>query len=173
MPRLWMTATAAIPAFLLLLPLSLSAQDQTEELVLELENRTQAVEDDPQLVPERAEEEKGAPVRVVHEGTDTLGRRMVLSLRERLSDSDLFHLSQEEGRKISIHVYSRDEFTDRPGLSSIYSITWTFSYGEEVLSSYLQNSLGILERNRIGETAEDLAGRTYEVYRRYSYLFQD
>ena len=113
------------------------------------------------------------PVMVVHEGMDSLGRRVVFNLRERFNASDLFRLSGYKEKKIKLIITSQEEFKDRPGLSSIYSIVWTYSYGEDVLSNFLQSEVGIISANSISDLAETLAARTDEIYYDYSYLFED
>jgi len=131
-------------------------------------NRTEGTRAD------RAAEQKGnVPVRIVHENTDQVGRRLVFHMRERFSESGIFRLSDGEEVKLILQVKTRNEFPDRPGMSSIYSVTWTFSYGGDVLSNYLESRTGIAISNRLGETAEEFVAQTYEIYSRYSYLFQE
>ncbi len=113
------------------------------------------------------------PVMVVHKGMDSLGRRVVFNLRERFNGSDLFRLSGYKEKKIKLILSSQEEFRNRPGLSSIYSIVWTYSYGEDVLSNYLQSEVGIISANSISDLAETLAARTDEIYYNYSYLFEE
>jgi hypothetical protein len=113
------------------------------------------------------------PVMVVHKGMDSLGRRVVFNLRERFNSSELFRLSGYKEKKIKLIISSQEEFRDRPGLSSIYSMVWTYSYGEDVLSNYLQSEVGIISANAISDLAETLAARTDEIYYNYSYLFEE
>ena len=126
-----------------------------------------------QDVPQEVVKEGKIPVMVVYQDMDSLGRRMVFQLRERLSRSDLFRLSGYKERKIKIFVSSQEEFQGRPGLSSIYTLVWTYSYGEDVLSNYLQHQVGIVKSNAIEDLVETLVARTDEISMQYSYLFEE
>ncbi len=138
------------------------APQKKEQLVKESKN-----------VPQEVKKSQRIPVMVVYEDMDSLGRRLIFNLRERLNKSNLFRLSGYQEEKIKIVVESQNEFKGRPGLSSIYSIVWTFSYGENVLSNYLKSEVGLISSNSISDKAEALAARTDEIYRDYSYLFED
>jgi len=126
-----------------------------------------------QNVPQKVIEEGKIPVMVDYEDMDSLGRRMVFSLRERLNKSDLFRLSGYKEKKLKIFIASQEEFQGRPGLSSIYSLVWTFSYGQDVLSNYLDHQVGIIRGNALDELVETLVARTDEISMEYGYLFED
>jgi len=120
-----------------------------------------------------ARQTEGIPVQIRHENTDQVGRRLVFHMRERFSESGLFRLSDKEEVKLILQVKSRNEFPDRPGLCSVYAMTWTFSYGGDVLSNYLESQAGIASMKRLEGTAEEFVARTYDIYSEYSYLFQE
>lgn len=126
-----------------------------------------------QDVPEEVIQEGKIPVMVEYEDMDSLGRRMVFSLRERLSRSDLFRLSGYKERKLKLFISSQDEFQGRPGLSSVYSLVWAYSYGEDVLSNYLEHQVGIIKANALQELVETIVARTDEISMEYGYLFED
>jgi hypothetical protein len=126
-----------------------------------------------QNVPQKVIEEGKIPVMVDYEDMDSLGRRMVFNLRERLNKSDLFRLSGYKEKKIKIFITSQEEFQGRPGLCSIYSLVWTFSYGQDVLSNYLDHQVGIVRANALDDLVETLVARTDEISMEYSYLFED
>ncbi|MFO7803082.1 MAG: hypothetical protein R6V55_12380 [Desulfovermiculus sp.] len=126
-----------------------------------------------QDVPQEVMQQGKIPVMVVYEDMDSLGRRMVFNLRERLNKSDLFRLSGYKERKLKLFVSSQEEFQGRPGLSSIYSLVWTYSYGEDVLSNYLEHQVGIIRANALDELVETLVARTDEISMQYSYLFEE
>lgn len=113
------------------------------------------------------------PVQIRHENTDRMGRRLVFHLRERFNLSGLFRLSDRDEEKIILHVKTRTEFPDRPGISSIYAVTWTFSYGGDVLSNYLESRTGIAGAEALKGLAEELAAQTHEISARYRYLFEE
>lgn len=112
------------------------------------------------------------PVRIEHRGTDALGIRLALQLRERFNRSSLFRLSSDGERTIKLLVTTRDEFTGRPELSSIYSVTWLFSTGDGVLSHYLEQHLDLITQGTIASQAEVLVARTDTVAGNYGYLFE-
>lgn len=126
-----------------------------------------------QDVPQEVMQEGKIPIMVVYEDMDSLGRRMVFNLRERLNKSALFRLSGYKERKLKLFVSSQEEFQGRPGLSSIYSLVWTYSYGEDVLSNYLEHQVGIIRANALDELVETLVARTDEISMQYSYLFEE
>ncbi len=113
------------------------------------------------------------PVMIVHNDTDSLGRRLIFTMRERLNKSDLFRLSGYNEKKLKIFITTQNEFKGRPGLSSIYAAAWSFSYGENLLSNFLESETGVIESNALEAQAENLVARTYEIYSQYSYLFEE
>ena len=128
---------------------------------------------DVQDVPQELQKGGKIPVMVVYEDMDSLGRRMVFNLRERFNKSGMFRLSGYKEKKIKLIIASQEEFQGRPGLSSIYSLVWTYSYAEDVLSTYLESQVGIIEAGHLQELAETIAARTDEIFLQYSYLFEE
>lgn len=127
----------------------------------------------PPKTPQSTAQSQQTPVSIQYTESDNLGRRLVLNLRERISKSRLFRLASGNEQTIQVVISSRDEFEGRPGLSSVYSVVWTFSYGQDVLSNYLEGELGFVRPDEIAETAETLVARTDEIARQYSYLFEE
>jgi hypothetical protein len=113
------------------------------------------------------------PVMIVHNDTDSLGRRLIFTMRERLNTSDIFRLSGYNEKKLKIFISTQNEFKGRPGMSSIYAAAWAFSYGENLLSNFLESETGIIESQAMDAQAENLVARTYEIYSQYSYLFEE
>ncbi len=138
--------------------------------VTEPQEQTEAIEREAQE-PEEVVQEDKVPVLVEYDDMDNMGRRLVFNLRERFSASELFRLSNEQGEKIKVIISSQEEFPARPGLSSIYSIVWTFSYGDDVLDNYLEMEVGQISNQYLPRLAESLVAKTDEIYNRYSYLF--
>lgn len=128
-----------------------------------------------QKAPEELVKSDKIPVMVIYNNNnmDSLGRRLVFTMRERFNKSELFRLSGYDEQKIRIVVKSAEEFQGRPGLSSVYSIVWNFSYGKDVLSSYLSSQVGFVPHDGITDKAESLVARTDEIYTQYSYLFEE
>ncbi|MCF8104876.1 MAG: hypothetical protein K9K64_05295 [Desulfohalobiaceae bacterium] len=164
-----MTLIFLIALLLFLLPLSVvTAQNKTGSPPIDLEMLK-----DVQDVPQEVQKGGKIPVMVVYDDMDSLGRRLVFNLRERFNKSGMFRLSGYKEKKIKLIIVSQEEFQDRPGLSSIYSLVWTYSYAEDVLSTYLDNQVGIIEAGQLQEVAETIAARTDEIFLQYSYLFEE
>lgn len=169
------TPDRLLPAALLLtLLLLFSASLQAQNATAPAARQDNATSETQQRVTERTSPDtKETPVQIRHDNTDQVGRRLVFHMRERFNQSGLFRLSDREEEKIILHVKSQTEFPDRPGMSSIYAITWTFSYGGDVLSNYLQSRTGIAGTEGLESLAEEFVARTYEISNRYSYLFEE
>lgn len=170
-----LTKTRLIPAIFLLALLvlaagNLQAQNATAPAVRQ-DNATNQTRE--RLADRSSKESVRTPIQIRHENTDRVGRRLVFHMRERFNESGLFRLSDKEEEKIVLHVTTRTEFPDRPGISSIYAITWTFSYGGDVLSNYLQSRTGIAGAEALKSLAEELAAQTHEISARYSYLLEE
>jgi hypothetical protein len=146
-------------------------EDQTQEK--SQEEKAPEVIRQGQQVPEEVAQAGKVPVMVEYQDMDSLGRRLVFTLRERFNKSDLFRLSGYQEEKIKIIISSQEEFPSRPGLGSIYSIVWNFSYGQDVLDNYLQAEVGQVSSQNLKDLAEDLAAKTDRIYTEYSYLFEE
>ncbi len=158
-----------IPLLFFLLPLSVvTAQNETGSPPID-----QEMLKDVQDVPQELQKGGKIPVMVVYQDMDSLGRRLVFNLRERFNKSGMFRLSGYKEKKIKLIIASQDEFKGRPGLSSIYSLVWTYSYAEDVLGTYLDTQVGIIEAGHLQEIAETIAARTDEIFLQYSYLFEE
>ena len=157
-------------ALLVLAAGSLQAQNATAPAARQDNASNQTLE---RLAVRTAKESGRTPIQIRHENTDRVGRRLVFHMRERFNESGLFRLSDREEEKIVLHVKTRTEFPDRPGISSIYALTWTFSYGGDVLSNYLRSRTGIAGSEALKSLAEELAAQTQEISTRYSYLFEE
>ena len=168
---LWMLGFFWVLVWALCAPqvLAQEAQPETNATPPEDVEMVKSVQDVPQAV---AQEGK-IPVMDVYQDMDSLGRRLVFNLRERFNTSDLFRLSGYKERKLKIYISSQEEFQARPGLSSIYSLVWTYSYGEDVLSNYLAHQVGIIKSNAVQDLVETLVARTDEISMQYSYLFEE
>jgi hypothetical protein len=163
-------STIFLLAFGVLLSGPVQAQNATAPVARQ-DNASEQAKEGPAV--QARSEDKSVPVQIRHENTDRVGRRLVFHMRERFSQSNLFRLTDKEEKKLILYVKTRKEFPGRPGISSVYAATWAFSYGGDVLSNYLRNKAGIAGAESLGALAEELVARTYEVYTRYSYLFQE
>ncbi|MFW6243847.1 MAG: hypothetical protein ACOC15_01765 [Desulfovibrionales bacterium] len=124
-------------------------------------------------VPETSVGRPPLPVRIEHTGVDQLGIRLAYAMRETFNRSGLFRLSQQNQQSLRVLLTTRNEFTDRPGLSSVFSVVWLFSTGEGVLSHYLNSEVGFVSPDEVQAQAEVLVARTDSVASSYVYLFED
>lgn len=169
MPRLTVHLFFAFTCVCLLLPVSqIRAENATTSPPIDMEMLK-----DVQNVPQELKKGGKIPVMVVYEDMDSLGRRLVFNLRERFNKSGMFRLSGYKEKKIKLVIATQDEFQGRPGLCSIYSLVWTYSFAEDVLSTYLENEVGIIRGDRLEQIAESIAARTDEIFVQYSYLFEE
>lgn len=123
--------------------------------------------------PQEVKKKGRIPVMIVYKDKDSLGRRLIFTMRERFNISKIFRLSGYNEKKIKIVISTQEEFPARSGLSSIYSIVWTFSYEQDLLSNFLSNQVGIINSQNLEELAESLVAQTDKIYLQYSYLFEE
>lgn len=111
-------------------------------------------------------------VSVEHSGTDNVGSRLAYHLKELFDRSSLFTLSTKDERKLKLILRTVEEFPGRPNMSSAYSAIFVYSETEGTLKYLLSNEVGFVHSASVKEDAEALAGKTHEVYSKYSYLFE-
>ena len=80
---------------------------------------------------------RSTPVWVELEGTDSIGARLGMRLKEAFNGSNLFSLTDKDMPKMRLLVSTQSEFPGRPGVGSVYSICWTFTQGEGYLGYLL------------------------------------
>lgn len=67
---------------------------------------------------------RSTPVWVELEGTDSIGARLGMRLKEAFNGSNLFSLTDKDMPKMRLLVSTQSEFPGRPGVGSVYSICW-------------------------------------------------
>ena len=67
-------------------------------------------------------------VSVTLDGSDSVGARLGMKLKEAFNSSNLFSLSEADSPKLRILVDTKSEFPSRPGVGSVYSVTWVIAY---------------------------------------------
>uniref|UniRef100_I2Q6R6 Uncharacterized protein n=1 Tax=Desulfovibrio sp. U5L TaxID=596152 RepID=I2Q6R6_9BACT len=114
---------------------------------------------------------KKIPVAVEHDDTDPLGARLAYRLKELLGRSSLMQPTNKDEKKLVVVVKTKEEFPGRPGLSSIYAVSWLFSSREGALRYFLASEAGIVDSTGIDQAAETILGRTDKLAGTYGYLF--
>lgn len=123
--------------------------------------------------------EKGSklstPVAIVGEGSDSLGAKLVMRLKERFNQSNLFNLSGEvekDAPMLMLMISTQPEFKDRPAVGSVYSICWVFKQGKGYLPFLLRHAGGIVNAEDLEGLVDKLYERTDGVASRYAHLWK-
>ena len=116
--------------------------------------------------------QRGIPVLVEHLGTDPVGMRLALHLKETFQKSSLFRLAGPEEKHFSLRLVTRPQFTERPYLGSAYVLVWRYVESREVLAYFLGDRLGFVDADVVAQEAEVLAAETDRVKGRYGYLLE-
>ncbi|MDR3358927.1 MAG: hypothetical protein LBN96_08805 [Desulfovibrio sp.] len=127
------------------------------------------VQDKPEKGPDRV-----TLVSVQLEGTDGIGARLGMQLKDRFNRSSLFSLAVEEkdAPKLQVMLATSPEFPGRPGVGSIYSVCWVFSQGRGYLGYLLARDLGTVNHEDIDALADKLAERTDGIAAKYGNLWK-
>ncbi len=119
-----------------------------------------------------AVKEQGIPVLVEHQGTDPVGMRLALHLKETFQKSALFRLAEPDEKHLSLRLVTRPQFTERPYLGSAYVLVWRYVESREVLAYFLGDRLGFVDADVVAQEAEVLVAETDRVKGRYGYLLE-
>lgn len=114
----------------------------------------------------------GIPVAVEHQGTDPVGMRLALHLKETFQKSGLFRLAEPEEKHLSLRLTTRAQFMDRPFLGSAYVLVWRYVESRDVLAYFLNERLGFVDADVVAQEAEVLVAETDRVTGRYGYLLE-
>ncbi|MDR2054285.1 MAG: hypothetical protein LBQ10_00205 [Desulfovibrio sp.] len=127
------------------------------------------IQDKPEKGPDRV-----TLVSVQLEGTDGIGARLGMQLKDRFNRSSLFSLAAEEkdAPKLQVMLATSPEFPGRPGVGSIYSICWVFSQGRGYLGYLLARDLGTVNHEDIDALADKLVERTDGIAAKYGNLWK-
>jgi len=115
---------------------------------------------------------RSTTVAVIHEGTDNIGARLAMRLKERFNASNLFKLEEKDQPKMRLLLHTMEEFPSRAGLGSVYSITWVFSQSEGHLAYLLARDVGVLTLEGVDALTDSLVQRTDGIGVKYGYLFK-
>ncbi|WP_035271692.1 hypothetical protein [Desulfonatronum thiodismutans] len=119
-----------------------------------------------------AVKEVGIPVLVEHLGTDPVGMRLALHLKETFQKSSLFRLAGPDEKHLGLRLVTRPQFADRPYLGSAYVLVWRYVESREVLAYFLGERLGFVDADVVAQEAEVLVAETDRIKGRYGYLLE-
>lgn len=114
-------------------------------------------------------------INVQLEGSDSLGARLGMRLKERFNQSNLFTLNDDEEKdipKLRLLVSTVPEFPGRPVVGSVYSVCWVFSQGKGYLGYLLGRDLGTVNAEDLDGLVDKLIERTDGVAAKYSNLWK-
>ena len=117
-------------------------------------------------------ESRNTAVAVIHEGVDSIGARLSTRLKEKFNASNLFRLEEKDQPKMRLLLTTMEEFPSRPGLGSVYSVTWAFSQSEGHLAFLLARDVGVLTMEEVDALTDSLLARTDGIGVKYGYLFK-
>jgi len=115
---------------------------------------------------------RSTAVAVIHEGVDSIGARLATRLKEAFNASNLFRLEDQDQPKMRLLLNTLSEFPSRPGVGSVYSVTWVFSQSEGHLAFLLARDVGVLTLDEVDALTFNLLERTDGIAVRYGYLFK-
>ena len=115
------------------------------------------------------------PVSVVSEGSDSIGAKLLMRLKERFNQSSLFRLendAEKDAPSLVLMLITEPEFRDRPRIGSVYSVCWVFKQGKGYLPFLLKHMAGIVNGEDIDELVDRLVERTDGIASRYGHLLK-
>ncbi|SDF78264.1 hypothetical protein [Desulfovibrio legallii] len=114
-------------------------------------------------------------VSVALDGSDSIGARLGMRLKERFNQSSLFTLNDDEDKdvpKLYLMLDTKPEFPGRPTVGSIYAVSWVFKQGKGYLGYLLARDLGAVGAEDIDALVDKLAERTDGIAAKYSSLWK-
>ena len=114
-------------------------------------------------------------VSVALDGSDSIGARLGTRLKERFNQSSLFALNDDEEKdvpKLYLMLDTKPEFPGRPGVGSIYSVSWVLKQGKGYLGYLLARDLGAVNAEDIDALVDKLVERTDGIAAKYGSLWK-
>lgn len=111
-------------------------------------------------------------VNVQCDSNDSIGARLGTAMKEAFNSSNLFRLSNENEPKMTILISTAPEFPSRPSLSSVYSVTWTFSQANGYLYMLLDRQLGTVGADEVDGLVAKLVEKSDGLSVKYSNLWK-
>ncbi|MDD6088329.1 MAG: hypothetical protein PUB69_03315 [Desulfovibrionaceae bacterium] len=133
--------------------------------VLSAEKKSEAVPARPAKAVDRC-----TPVFIELNGTDSLGARLAMRMKETFNSGSLFTLTDRDEPKLILRLSTAPEFPSRPSVGSAYAAVWIFSQSKETLGSYLVQETGTFSADNLEDLVTKLAERTDGLATMYGYL---
>ena len=111
-------------------------------------------------------------IAVVLDGTDSIGARLGMKLKEAFNASNLFKLNEGDTPKMRLLVDTKPEFPSRPSVGSVYSVCWVYSQGAGYLNFLLSKEVGTVAMDEIDALVNRLVERTDGLAVKYGNLWK-
>lgn len=115
---------------------------------------------------------KRVPVAVEHAGADPVGLKLAYVVKEMVNNSNLFSLTTKDEKKIVLTLTTKEEFADRPKITSVYSLCWLYSAKDGSLRYFLAATSGVVDVTNVEETAQAILSKTSATADSFAYLFE-
>lgn len=113
------------------------------------------------------------PLDILAKGTDQSGTLLSYKMKEELMASKLFALTASEKKKFVLHLQTRPEFPDRPGIASQYSIALVYQEDAGSLSYYLDQMQGQVHSESVTAEMQKILEWSYSTVKKYRYLLEE
>lgn len=113
------------------------------------------------------------PLDILAKGTDQSGTLLSYKMKEELMASKLFALTASEKKKFVLHLQTRPEFPDRPGIASQYSIALVYQEDAGSLSYYLDQMQGQVHSESVVAEMQKILEWSYSTVKKYRYLLEE
>ena len=87
--------------------------------------------------------------------------------------SKFFALTASEKKKFVLHLQTRPEFPDRPGIASQYSIALVYQEDAGSLSYYLDQMQGQVHSESVVAEMQKILEWSYSTVKKYRYLLEE
>jgi len=115
---------------------------------------------------------KRVPIAVEHAGADPVGLKLAYVIKEMVNNSSLFSLTTKDEKKIVLTLTTKEEFSGRPKIASVYSLCWLYSAKDGSLRYFLAASSGVVDVTSVEETAQAILTKTSATADSFAYLFE-
>lgn len=113
------------------------------------------------------------PLDIQSKGDDQSGTLLSYKLKEEVVASRLFELTASEKKKFVMHVLTRAEFPDRPGIASQYSIVLVYQEDSGNLTYYLNHVQGQVHAESVKAEMQKILEWTYSTLKKFHYLLEE
>ncbi|MBF0482741.1 MAG: hypothetical protein HQK81_05150 [Desulfovibrionaceae bacterium] len=115
---------------------------------------------------------KRVPIAVEHAGDDPVGLKLAYVIKEMVNNSSLFVLTTKDEKKIVLTLTTKEEFSGRPKIASVYGLSWLYSAKDGSLRYYLGSVSGVVDVTGVEDAAQAILSKTSATADASAYLFE-